>query len=249
MSTTSPNRQPAGVPTGGQFAAKSNPECEVELSEPGATSGPLPKISLSTANWTVGHWLDVNHYDLDAPYQRGSVWTDDQRRNLMKSLFIGLPVGAVTVSKLPWRDHLPDTQKSYRIVDGKQRIEAVRAFANNEFNVPASWFRPDALSPDAVASGKTDVTWDDLAVVTRRKFGTSMPLPASEFNAETEYLGRDKVTGDWVTRRRSDEEILQAEAELYGLLNGGGTPQTDEDMARARAVAAQPGAHHTRDSI
>jgi len=31
MSTT-PSRQPAGVPIGGQFAAKSNPECDVELS-------------------------------------------------------------------------------------------------------------------------------------------------------------------------------------------------------------------------
>lgn len=31
MSTT-PARQPAGVPVGGQFAAKSNPECDVELS-------------------------------------------------------------------------------------------------------------------------------------------------------------------------------------------------------------------------
>ncbi|MDA8342070.1 MAG: hypothetical protein M0007_07600 [Actinomycetota bacterium] len=30
MSTT-PTRQPAGVPTGGQFAAKSNPECGVDL--------------------------------------------------------------------------------------------------------------------------------------------------------------------------------------------------------------------------
>jgi hypothetical protein len=33
MSTT-PARQPAGVPTGGQFAAKSNPECDVDLGGP-----------------------------------------------------------------------------------------------------------------------------------------------------------------------------------------------------------------------
>lgn len=32
MSAT-PARQPAGVPTGGQFAAKANPECGVELSD------------------------------------------------------------------------------------------------------------------------------------------------------------------------------------------------------------------------
>ncbi|MDA8359046.1 MAG: hypothetical protein M0Z95_22720 [Actinomycetota bacterium] len=34
MSTT-PTRQPAGVPTGGQFAARSNPECEIDLGAAG----------------------------------------------------------------------------------------------------------------------------------------------------------------------------------------------------------------------
>lgn len=33
MSTTNPNRNPKGQPTGGQFAAKSNPESEVELAD------------------------------------------------------------------------------------------------------------------------------------------------------------------------------------------------------------------------
>jgi hypothetical protein len=33
MSTTNPNRQPAGVPTGGQFAAQSHPESEIELDD------------------------------------------------------------------------------------------------------------------------------------------------------------------------------------------------------------------------
>jgi antitoxin component YwqK of YwqJK toxin-antitoxin module len=36
MSAT-PTRQPAGVPTGGQFAAKSNPECDVDLAEMNTT--------------------------------------------------------------------------------------------------------------------------------------------------------------------------------------------------------------------
>jgi hypothetical protein len=237
MSTTNPNRQSKGQPTGGQFAGKTNPESDVELMESDAKSGPLPEILLSTYNWTVGHWLDNENYDLDAPYQRGSVWTDEQRRDLIKSLHMGLPVGSITVSKLPWRDYLPNTQKGYRVVDGKQRIDTVRAFANDEFSVPASWFRPGALSEEAVAAGKKDVTWSDLSVVAQRRFDTSMSLPAHEFQAETEYLGRHDATGKWMTRQRSDEEILQAEAELYGLLNGGGTPQTDEDMARARAMA------------
>jgi hypothetical protein len=33
MTSATPTRQPAGVPTGGQFAARSNPEAEFELEE------------------------------------------------------------------------------------------------------------------------------------------------------------------------------------------------------------------------
>src|ERR1035437_2696500 len=160
--------------------------------------GPLPEILLATHNWTVGHWIDNENYDLDAPYQRGSVWTDEQRRDLIKSLHMGLPVGAVTVSKLPWRNYLPNTQKGYRVVDGKQRIETVRAFANDEFSVPAFWFRSGALSDAAVAVDRKAVTWSNLSIASQRRFDMNMSLPAHEFQAETEYLCQSDGTGKWM---------------------------------------------------
>ena len=46
-------------------------------------------------NGDRGEWMDLN-----APYQRGSVWTLDMRRNLIKSLLMGLPVGSIIVGVL-----------------------------------------------------------------------------------------------------------------------------------------------------
>ena len=195
---------------------------------------PLPEIHLSSLAYTVGHWLvhedRPDHFDLDAPYQRGSVWTLDQRRALIQSLYMGLPVGAVIVAKLPFRDGSPI---AYRVVDGKQRIEAVRAFAAGGFDVPGWWFRDgdvDRVSPDGT------VGWDDLSRPCRLNFDMRMQLPALEFDSEHEYLGRDDA-GRARWRKRTDEEMLRAEAALYLLVNGGGAAQTAEDLARAAEVA------------
>lgn len=205
----------------------------------------LPEIHLSNNSYTFGHWLartkadgytsDHDSFDLDAPYQRGSVWTLDQRRNLIKSLYMGLPIGVVIVSYVA--SHNPE----YRIVDGKQRIETIRMFACGKFSIPFMWLRSEdrpIWDTDILWTGVNtqEVFWTQLTERCRRRFDMGTSVPALEFKPEMEWLGRDdKGNGIW--RQRTDEEILRVEAELYGLVNGGGTAQTDADMARAASVA------------
>ncbi len=55
MKATNPNRQPKGQPTGGQFAAKANPESEVEL---GVESRPTKSVSPDgTERWILNGQL------------------------------------------------------------------------------------------------------------------------------------------------------------------------------------------------
>jgi hypothetical protein len=96
-------------------------------------------------------------YDLSAPYQRDSVWTVDRRRNLIRSLLMGLPIGNIILSHLPYRGGSP---YSYRVIDGKQRIETLRMFANDEFSVPGDWFT-DTKTGESIA--KDEVVWSDLS--------------------------------------------------------------------------------------
>lgn len=224
---------------------------------------PLPEIQLSSLAYTAMHWLpreDYDPFDLDAPYQRGSVWTVEQRQALIKSLLMGLPIGAIIISALPYTEKRKGSV--YRVIDGKQRVETIRAFANDEFGIPRWWLQPDYIGerfscPDDT-NGDGDcgkrycpycgneaslIRWSGMSQRAHRRFEMGTMMPALEFNAEREIVGKD-AKGRWIFRNRSEAEMLQAEAEIYGLINGGGTAQTPEDMARAASIAAP---RHTLD--
>lgn len=188
------------------------------------TRSPLSEVRLEPLARVVEHFTneygDTEHFDLAAPYQRGSVWTEDQRRALIKSIVMGLPVGAIITSQVPYYQGGP----SYRVVDGKQRIETLRAFVANELVVPGWWF-----TDDDCADRDSATTFDGLTRRGQLHF-SHQSMPELLFRGEIEFTS----TG---TRHRTAAEVLVAEAELYGLINGAGTAQTDEDMARAAAVA------------
>lgn len=200
---------------------------------------PLPEVSLQAANYTVYHWTMVRRddpFDFDAPYQRGSVWTDEQRRALVRSLLIGLPIGIIYVSELPYS--LPDgtSRRGYvRIIDGKQRILTMRSFFNDEIGVPGHWFREEHLEDPSAR--EREVFASDLSDWGRRNIeGRSMP--SFEFNPQRVYVECEggEINGRWNIEHRDEEGMLRAEAELFLLINEGGTPQDQETLDRARGL-------------
>jgi hypothetical protein len=198
----------------------------------------LPELHLSALAYTIDHWvLDIaeesrgelvtHRFDFSAPYQRGSVWTLDQRKALIKSIYTGLPVGSITVAALPFKHN----GASWRIVDGKQRVETVRAFVRDEFAVPGAWFRDHDL--DESLEG-FNVYFSDLTKRGQRSF-RNRQLAALEFDSQKYWAGRD-AKGESVWVYRTEEQMLLAEAELYLLINKGGTPHTADDLARAAGL-------------
>jgi hypothetical protein len=150
---------------------------------------------------------------LDAPYQRPSVWTIAQRQNLVRSWLSGIPVPAVIVNNRwdgPWG---PD--RGYAVVDGKQRLETAVAWFEGELAVPASWFQPADYTETTATGDGPYVTYNQLSDARRRLLSNRAQLPMLEAHLDS----------------------LRAEAELYDLVNTGGTNQRDEDIDRARAVA------------
>jgi hypothetical protein len=196
----------------------------------------LPNVKLSPSNRPLEFWVSPrskDEFDLAAPYQRGSVWGLGRRRELVKSLLMGLPIGAVIVSELPYRAG----RASMRVVDGKQRVETVTGFVAGAFTVPGWWFPEDSLTPEAAA--KEEVGYADLSQAGRFRLG-NLPFPSLEFNGQVEYLYRAPGGKNWVTRDRTDEEILALEAEIFELVNFGGVAHTEADRQRAPDVAAHP---------
>ena len=178
--------------------------------------GPLARLSLQPMATPVQHFTlneTRKHFRLDAPYQRGSVWDDDRRRNLMRSLLLGLPVGSIILN---------DTRNHHRddyivVIDGKQRIEAVRAFVDDELAIPATWIPAEHVEQTVDVDGwpVPGILYSGMTLAYRRKFN-SLSLPSIVANLDT----------------------VEQEAELFRLINAGGVEQTPETMARAADIEA-----------
>lgn len=80
--------------------------------------------------------------DLDPEYQRGNVWTQEQKVDLIDSIFKNIDIGKFTIIKRPWGDDptTPLTPKLYEMLDGKQRLTAIWEFYCGRFQYKGKYF-------------------------------------------------------------------------------------------------------------
>lgn len=190
---------------------------------------PLVRYIKNDYSHPLSMLVDEDRFMLDAPYQRGAVWTIEQQRALIKSLIMELPIGSIITSF-----HEQCFDHPHRVVvDGQQRIRAIRDFVNCWYHVPADWFMPEHI----VKSVDGQVCWAGLAETAQRKFKNLVAV--SEFIVCRTYVGKnDDGLPQWV--KHNCAETTRREAELYLLVNMGGTDHTEEDLARARAITEGP---------
>jgi hypothetical protein len=175
----------------------------------GVVSKALKKLNLQGYNFILQEFYEKENksgkWVLDAPYQRGRLWSEEQNRNLIMSLLQGIPVGVIFANFRGWED------SSRYVVDGKQRISAIRDFVGGKLQVPSEWFEPaDLESKDEM------VSYEGLSERGKRGF--------------------DSLTVQVAESKLPD---LQAEAKLYLLVNFGGVAQTDIDRERALELAQE----------
>ncbi|MFK0047750.1 DUF262 domain-containing protein [Streptomyces sp. NPDC090741] len=193
------------------------------------TPSPLEHHSLRTSDRTA-HDLATSFrtafgLDLGPHYQRGDVWTSDQRIALVRSWMTGTPTGVVILndrSTPQWKaangyDPTDRDEPVYACIDGRQRLTTAHRWFDGDLAVPASWFPDqDVTATEETADGPY-VRITGLTDVARRKFGNRAHLSVAVAKVAT----------------------LAEEAEIYLLVNGGGTPQTAGDLRNAARVAGQ----------
>lgn len=193
------------------------------------TAQPLTRLPLNTSNrqarWLVKQ-VEDGELDINPPYQRGEAWTEDQRVALMYSLLSGLSIPSLIINDRggPWwtdtatYDHqTSDGTASWAVVDGKQRLLCLRAWFRGELAIPASWLPAEEVEVTEDTPDGPYVRVTGLTDTGRRRTGERILLPISE----------------------SEVGSVREEATLYCLVNGGGTPQSDDDMARAAQIAGK----------
>jgi hypothetical protein len=98
-----------------------------------------------------------------APWQRPLVWTVEQKRRFILSIWSGVDIGSYMMNDIyEFKKNASGVtylkEFSEVILDGQQRLSAIEGYVTNAFSVP-----------DANGS---DVFWADLPRIERRRFGT-----------------------------------------------------------------------------
>lgn len=176
-------------------------------------SGILRQYRVNSTSRPVDFFLDRvdgdSRLDMDQPYQRGVVWGVKRKRNLIKSILMGVPIPAIVINdrfdagfKHP--GYTRERNWMYAVVDGKQRVSAIQGFATNQFWLPREWFYDEPI-PGGLARDQI-VYWDDLEQRHRRGFqNNSIPVAEGQF------------------------KTLAQEEELFDLINFGGLAQGEVD--------------------
>lgn len=77
--------------------------------------------------------------NLDPDFQRAHVWTQEQQIAYVEYILMGGDVGRnLTFNCVGWME---DWRGPYEIVDGKQRLEAARAFLRNDFKAFGHYYK------------------------------------------------------------------------------------------------------------
>lgn len=185
------------------------------------TDGPVEHIALSSSARSWGdliHQIERGDISYDTPYQRGEVWTHGQRMMLIYSIMSGTPIPAIVMNRRPAKDWFAADGAQLPldvVIDGKQRLSAVRAWLAGDLAVPMSWFPVcEVVQWEETADGPY-VRYGGLSRRQQRFFEMSAHVPVAESSVGT----------------------VAEEAAIYLRVNGSGTVQTQSDMDRAAKVA------------
>lgn len=190
------------------------------------TAEPLTRLPINASSMpltSLVQYVECGRIDLNPPYQRGDVWTDDQRVALVYSWLTGATVPSITINDRSgqiWTDlDTFDISRTdvgiWAVIDGRQRLTTAAMWMRGEFAVPASWFPANCLAATEATTDGPYVRYTGLTDLGRARGTDRTIIPVG--------------IGEFAT--------VRAEAAIYLLLNGGGTPQTDADMDNARRIA------------
>ena len=128
-------------------------------SKPLFNSKRLPRISYS--NSTLQSICSKKYsfgLNLDPYYQRGLVWSEEQKVSLIDSIFKEVEIGRFLFIDLGWQGI---GKESYEVVDGKQRLSAIFDFIENKFKYKGLYYK-DLCKSDVRRFNNLSIVWGTL---------------------------------------------------------------------------------------
>jgi hypothetical protein len=94
-------------------------------------------ITIQNQTWNVREIIETSkngNLNISPSYQRHQVWKEEDKILLIDSLVRRLPIGTITLFKETDSDGLD----KYQVIDGQQRLTAIRDYLNNAFPLRSS---------------------------------------------------------------------------------------------------------------
>lgn len=126
---------------------------------------PIKRIDVYTLNFSQRDLSSVFNcwakfgIDLCPYYQRESVWTLEDRQDLIESIFNHVDIGKFVLVRLPYKDNSP----SYEILDGKQRLETIISFFTDGFETKDGFKFSQLSKPDRDYLESYSISWAEFA--------------------------------------------------------------------------------------
>jgi hypothetical protein len=182
-----------------------------ESEEDVASALSATRASVSSADWTietlVGQ-LKKSRIDLNPKFQRRAAWTDPTKSKFIESAILAYPIPQLVLAERR------DQPGHFLVIDGKQRLLALRQFYAGQGDETDTDFTPLKLSTLTVLSDLKGYTISDLE--TKR---------SNLFDSFENHTIRTVVVRHWDT-----EEFLYT---LFLRLNTGSVPLSAQELRQA----------------
>jgi hypothetical protein len=208
---------------------------------------------------------DIERGDLILPeFQRGYIWTKDQVRSFLQSLYRNYPTGSFLIWKTPTPpktrgDSLPNEALSYRLIlDGQQRLTSIYALIHGE---PPPFYEGEKLFFDLYFNlvkeefayfKKTVMTnnpeWIQVTGFFKKGFASFMQevndLEPSERQVYIANMGKltqlAKIPDYLYYLKELTELDMDRVVEVFNLVNSAGTILSKSDLALAHICSKWP---------
>jgi hypothetical protein len=153
----------------------------------------------------------AGNFKVNRRYQRKLVWTIDEKRALIDSVLHDYPIPLILLAFTT----LPNGSKTFEILDGMQRLNALFGFIENGFDVAGKYFDVEQLAraKQMAAAGSFKAISAEDKLLSPKECANFLDytlavteFPATNEDAVNEVFGRINSYG----RRLSDQEKRQA---------------------------------------
>lgn len=167
-------------------------------------------VQLSASDWTtetILSQLRKGNIDLSPKFQRRDVWNPTKKSALIESIILNLPIPQIVLAERP------ENRNNYLVLDGKQRLLAIRQFCAESENPDDSDFNSLALKGLTVLKSLTGKTYRDIA---------SQPALKPILDAFENHTIRTVVIRNW-----PNERYLHS---VFHRLNSGSVPLNVQEL-------------------